>query len=119
MVDGGLMGGRGVLYRVFFLDFDDFLLCALYGVQTHSFAFFALLWSGLLLLVIFLRHLLHLIFFCLGWICSFGSGLACLSSFLSLGKDGLDGRLPTESFFAWAGGLLFSLSCIDVHGGVG
>jgi hypothetical protein len=53
MVDGGLMGGRGVLYRVFFLDFDAFLLCALYGVQTHSFVFFALLWSGLLLLVIF------------------------------------------------------------------
>jgi hypothetical protein len=33
----------------------------------------------------FLRHLLHLIFFCLGWICSFGFGLAVLSGFLLSG----------------------------------
>lgn len=89
--DGGV-GGRCFISR-FFLDFD-FFLRALWR-RTPLVCFFCfLLWSGLLLLVIFfLRHLRLFLILLAELICSFGSGCRYLNFSLFL-----EALLPWEGW---------------------
>lgn len=117
--------GAGVFYIAFFSRLRHFF-CFARAMASKPTRLFYLRYCGVAYCYLyFFCAIFFLIFSCLGWICSFGFGVVLFIWLSSVGtiwswEDGLDGRLLTEDFFAWAGGLLFfPLSCIDVHGGVG